>query len=321
MLADKPIDELLKYTGRNPRPADFDAYWERGLSEMRSVDPQLELRPAEFKYPGVECFDLYFTGVRNARVHAKFMRPTKLTAPAPALLMFHGYSGNTQDWMNSIAYAAAGFVTAFLDCRGQGGRSEDTGGHKFNTYHGQFIRGLDNDSPDDLLFRHIMLDTAELAKIIMEMPEVDRSKVGAMGISQGGGLTLACASLVPEINRIAPVYPFLSDYQRVWEMDLAVGAYQELKDYFRWFDPRHERQEEIFTRLGYIDVHHLAARIKAKTLMFTGLMDTTCPPSTQFAAFNAITAEKDYILYPDFGHERLPDKDDITFTFMSEMLG
>ena len=58
MLVDKPIEELLKYTGRNPRPADFDAYWERALAEMRSVDPQLELRPAEFKYPGVECYEL-----------------------------------------------------------------------------------------------------------------------------------------------------------------------------------------------------------------------------------------------------------------------
>ena len=88
-----------------------------------------------------------------------------------------------------------------------------------------------------MLMRNIMLDTAELAKIVMGLPQVDENRVGAMGGSQGGGLTLACASLVPQIRQAAPQYPFLSDYKRVWEMDLDVGAYQELRDYFRMFAP------------------------------------------------------------------------------------
>lgn len=320
MLVDKPIAELELYTGTNPKPADFDAYWDRALAEMNAVDPQIELTPAEFKFPGVECFDMYFTGVRNARIYAKLMRPAKQDNPGPAVILFHGYAGNSVDWITNIAYAAAGFTVAYLDCRGQGGKSEDTGSHKFNTLHGQIIRGLDNESPDDLLFRHIMLDTAQLTRIVMNMPNVDATRVGVHGGSQGGGLTLACGALVPEVNRIVPVFPFLSDYQRVWEMDLAVGAYSELKEYFRYFDPRHERQDEIFNRLGYIDVHNLASRIKAKTLMITGMMDTICPPSTQFAAYNAISADKKYILYPDFGHEFLPDAEDIAFQFMAEML-
>ena len=53
-----------------------------------------------------------------------------------------------------------------------------------------------------------------------------------MGGSQGGGLTLACAALEPRIKRLAPVFPFLSDYRRTWEMDLAVDAYEELKVLF-----------------------------------------------------------------------------------------
>jgi hypothetical protein len=74
--------------------------------------------------------------------------------------------------------------------------------------------------PDQLLFRQIYLDTAQLADIVMEMPEVDENRVGAIGSSQGGGLTLACASLEPRIKRLAPLFPFLCDYKSVWEMDL-----------------------------------------------------------------------------------------------------
>ena len=150
----------------------------------------------------------------------------------------------------------------------------------------------------------------------VEDPEVDAERVGACGWSQGGALTLACAALEPRIKRAAPVYPFLCDYQRVWEMDQAKDAYEELRLFFRAFDPRHERENEIFTRLGYIDCQFLAPRIRAETLMFTSLMDTICPPSSQFAAYNKITAKKDVVIYPDFAHEALPGQIDRTFNFM-----
>lgn len=148
------------------------------------------------------------------------------------------------------------------------------------------------------------------------MPFVDGNRLGAMGGSQGGGLTLACASLVPQVIRLTPVFPFLCDYRRVWDMDLVKDAYVELRQYFRRFDPTHEREEAMFTKLGYIDVQHRVDRIRGQVLMATGLMDTVCPPSTQFAAYNKITAPKQHVLYPDFGHEGLPGFEDRTYQFM-----
>lgn len=316
-LIDMPLEQLEKFQGRNPRPADFDTYWDSALAEMRAVEANVELIPAPFQVPGAECFDLYFTGVRGARVHAKYVRPAQATTPHPAAVMFHGYTGSCGDWHDKLGWAAMGWSIAALDCRGQGGYSEDVGGVKGTTYRGHIIRGLD-DTPDKLLFRDIYLDTAQLAGIVIDMEEVDGSKVCAFGGSQGGGLTLACASLEPRLAKAAPVYPFLCDYLRVWEMDLAVAAYEELKTYFRQFDPRHERHEEIFTKLGYIDCQHLAPRIQAEIMMGVGLMDTVCPPSTQYAAFNKITAPKRAVLYPDFGHEGLPGFQDLTFEFFSK---
>jgi cephalosporin-C deacetylase len=154
---------------------------------------------------------------------------------------------------------------------------------------------------------------------VMAFPEVDPARVGATGGSQGGALTIACAALEPTIARAAPMEPFLCDYLRVWEMDQAKDAYAELKTYFRNFDPRHERAQAIFTRLGYIDCQHLAKRIKATVLMGVGLMDSICPPSTQFAAYNKITAPKEVAIYPDFAHEGLPGMSDRVSAFMSGM--
>ena len=312
-LIDLPLEELRTYMGRNPCPADHAAYWELALREMRSVDPHVELLPHSLNAPFAECFDLYFTGVRGARIHAKYLRPHG-AGRHPAVLLFHGYSGNSGDWSDKLKWVAAGFCVAALDVRGQGGLSEDLGGVHGTTYKGHFIRGLD-DPPDHLLYRHVFLDTAQLASIVMGMPEVDADRVCATGASQGGGLTIACAALEPRVRRAFPVYPFLSDYRRVWDMDLTRLAYEELGWYFRSFDPLHRREEEIFTKLGYIDVQHLAHRVRAELRMAVGLMDEICPPSTQFAAYNRMTCARELVIYPDFAHEFLPGVEDLVYEF------
>ena len=317
-IFDMPLAELQKYQGRNPRPDDFDLYWENALQEMKATDPCVKLIPSEFQTPFAECFHLYFTGVRGAQIHAQYIRPRDSRRPHPAILQFHGYSCNSGDWSDKLGFVAAGFSVAAMDCRGQGGLSGDVGGVKGNTLNGHIIRGLD-DAPLNMLYRHIFLDTAELASIIMNMPEVDPERMGAMGWSQGGGLTLACAALEPRIKRLAPCYPFLCDYRRVWEMDLAKDAYHELREYFRRFDPTHEREDDIFTRLGYIDAQHLARKIKGETLFGVGMMDTVCPPSSQFAAYNKIEAPKQMVVYPDFAHETLPGMNDRIFQFMLQL--
>jgi cephalosporin-C deacetylase len=315
---DMPLEQLHTYQGINPRPHDFDTFWHDSLKEMQATDPDVDIVPAEFQTDFATCSHLYFTGTGGARVHAKLLQPKSNNGPHPAALMFHGYSGDAGDWLDKLGYVATGYTVAALDCRGQGGLSEDAGQVPGWTLRGHIVRGLDG-TPDQLTFRHVFLDTAMLARIIMDMPDVDENRVGATGGSQGGALTLACASLEPRIKKAAPVFPFLCDYKRVWQMDQAKDAYAELQEYFRKFDPLHQREEEVFTRLGYIDIQHLTARIEAEIYMGVGLMDTVCPPSTQFAAYNKITTKKALEIYPDYGHEALPGHSDRIFQFLSDL--
>jgi cephalosporin-C deacetylase len=318
-LLDMPLAELKTYTGINPRPADFDEYWARALAELDAVDPDVELRPADFQASFAECFDLYFTGAGGARVYAKYLRPRNRQGgdqPGPAVVQFHGYTGSSGNWTAKLAWVAAGMSVASLDVRGQGGLSRDNWSGIGTTCKGHIIRGLE-DHPDKLFYRNVFLDTARLARIVMGFDEVDAGRVGATGASQGGALTLACAALVPQIKRAAPVYPFLSDYKRVWEMDLIKQAYAEIPEFFRRHDPMHERIDTWWEKLGYIDIQHLAPRIEAEVLMGVGLMDQCCPPSTQFAAYNKITSAKDMKVFPDYGHEPLLGMDDLIFGFLS----
>ncbi|MEO6846776.1 MAG: alpha/beta fold hydrolase [Chthoniobacterales bacterium] len=316
---DKPLEELQKYLGISPCPKDFDAFWDKSLAEQRATDPAVELIPSTtIQLKNTETFDLFFTGVGGSRVYAKYLRPKNSPDPHPAILAFHGYSGSGGEWQDYLSFVSEGYSVAVMDCRGQGGRSEDLGSVKGTTLRGHIMRGMD-DSPEKLLFRQIFLDTAQLFRVVSSFDEVDETRIGSFGGSQGGALSVVCAALEPRIKRCVSLYPFLSDYKRVWEMGLDKNAYDDMRYYFMRFDPLHEREEEIFNRLGYIDIQNLAARIKAEVLMCLTLADDICPPSTQFATFNKIQSPKIGKIYPDYGHQTPPGFMDQMFNFFTKL--
>src|SRR5438105_5741658 len=109
-LIDKPLHELYEYKGVNPRPEDFEKFWDEALATMHSTDSRVALRLAKFSAPRVECFDLFFNGVGGSRVHAKYLRPKETRGKHRAVLQFHGYSGDSGDWQEKL-----GYVTS-LDC-------------------------------------------------------------------------------------------------------------------------------------------------------------------------------------------------------------
>lgn len=303
-LVDLPLESLLTYEGRNACPVDFDAYWDLALAELDATEDIWTMEP----HPALgiaNCLSLWFQGVDGAKLHAKYCGAQGPGEVGNIVLFFHGYGGRSPEWWSLLSWVAAGYGVLALDCRGQAGQSEDPGGHKGSTWKGHIVRGLEGE-PTGLYYRNVFLDTAQIARIAHSWL-APGGKLFATGASQGGGLALACAALSPFIARTAAVYPFLCDYRRVWELDLARDAYQEIRDWFRNCDPNHLQEAEVFARLGYIDVQHLAPRITASTLLVTSLMDTITPPSTQFAVFNKLRRERKYLLYPDFGHEGLPD--------------
>ncbi|WP_112241886.1 acetylxylan esterase [Kribbella monticola] len=297
-------EELTAYQGTNPRPDDFDQFWDKALAELDGTDPETVFEPAtDFPLPFARAEHLYFTGTGGYRVHAKVIRPENPTGPA--VLMFHGYGGEQPKWIDLIPYAASGFTIAALDVREQVAFRTPSQQPNSFSLRNHLVEGLDG-GPDSLLYKHVFLDTRRLADIIRGLPEVDAARVATTGWSQGGGLSLVAAALTPEIKYTASVFPFLTDYRRAWDLNLGTDPYGEITTWFRKRDPRHLREDEVFTTLGYIDVQHLAPRIQAEVTLYVGLEDETCPPSTQYAAYNKLTSPKELRLYPDFGHDDLP---------------
>src|SRR5581483_11023168 len=125
---DMPWDELVVYGGRNPRPDDHADYWDAALAELEAVSPDVEITPAPISRRTASCFDLTFTGIGGARIYAKYLRPANDAVAGPAIAVFHGYSGASPQWFDLLPYVAEGYSVVAMDCRGQGGRSEDVAG-------------------------------------------------------------------------------------------------------------------------------------------------------------------------------------------------
>lgn len=321
MKFDMPLHELKEYKGTNPKPHDFDEFWEKGLRELGRQSLDFELIPANFTSRVAKCYDLYFTGVGGARIHCQLVKPKNQRGQGPGLVWFHGYHVNSGDWVDKLGYAAEGFTILAMDCRGQGGLSIDTSQVKGTTLKGHIIRGIEEENPEKLYYRNVFLDTVQAARILFSMDYVDSERVGVHGGSQGGALAIVCSALEPRIKKTVAVYPFLSDYRRAWELDIANSAYEEIHYYFKFIDPNHEREEELFNKLGYIDIQHLADRIKSQVLWAVGMEDNICPPSTQFAAYNKIQSPKSMMVFYEYGHEYIRTFGDKVHSFFSELLG
>jgi len=300
------------YLGSQRRPVDFDDFWERGFQEVRELGTTYQLVPHDLSSRIAEGFHLYFTGVQGARIHCQLIRPKHLNKKHPVLFQFHGYHSDAGDWSDKIALAAEGFWVVAMDVRGQGGLSEDVGMATASSLKGHIIRGVEG-GPDSLFYRSVFLDIYQLTRIMIDIPGVDKNQLYSYGASQGGALALVSAAVAREIKETFVCYPFLSDYREAYRLNIENSAYEEIAYWFRFNDPLHQNEDSFFKTLDYIDLQYFAPWIQGKVHWAIGLADTVCPPKTQFAVYNNLTAakRKEMFFYPEYGHEYLPKFGDI----------
>lgn len=136
-----------------------------------------------------QFFDLWYTGMCGARLHAKYLKPVS-DESVPLVLQFHGYPGASRSWFEQASFAGMGMALVALDCPGQGGPSEDIGGFEGTTVAGHIVAGIDGD-PANLYYVRLHQDIRILCRIVRELEGIDLARVFVNGASQGGGLGIA----------------------------------------------------------------------------------------------------------------------------------
>ena len=300
---DLPLEQLRAYRTETAEPPELDLWWQLRLDEARAKarEPSLTRYEADI-YGPVEVYDAEFSGANGDRIRAWYLRPAGAGERTPVVVKFIGYGGGRGLPTEHALLPALGYCVFVMDTRGQGGRwttgatGDYPAGQRGGPENAQVMtRGLSR--PEDYYYTRLFTDAAMAVETASELAGAPR--VAVSGVSQGGGLALATAALVPRVVSVCHAdVPFLCDIQRA--ITLAPEApYTEVSEFLA----HHlDLIPAALDTLRYVDCALLARRITARCLLSAGLMDTICPPSTVFAAYNEITAGKDISVHPFTGH-------------------
>jgi cephalosporin-C deacetylase len=144
-----------------------------------------------------------------------------------------------------------------------------------------------------------MTDAVRAVEAVRALPDVAVDSVSVQGVSQGGGLALAVAGLVPDLVAVMPDVPFLCHFRRA----LDVSDKNPFDEITRYLSVRRKAVDQVFATLSYFDAVNFAKRANAPAFFSVAIRDETCPPSTVYAAFNHYAAEKEMAVYEFNDHE------------------
>ncbi len=269
---------------------DFADFWQRAKEELAAVDPQF--RMIRIDSLCTEKHNIYLVEMRslgNTLIRGWYRVPVS-PGRYPAIMQVPGYSSTIVPSYVNYGDDIIGFG---LNIRGHGNSTDDVN----PGFPGYILSNLGE--KEKYIYRGAYMDCVRAVDFLCSRPEVDASRIAVEGASQGGALTFATAALNNDrIAVCAPQVPFLSDFRdyfrvATWPGNEFVDLIEKEKK-LTW--------DQAWYTLSYFDVKNLAHLIKAPMIMGVGLMDEVCPPHINFAAYNLVTSEKKYIVYPQAGH-------------------
>ncbi|WP_353853850.1 acetylxylan esterase [Bacillus sp. Bos-x628] len=300
-LFDLPLEELNVYKPKKTARPDFSSFWRASLAALDKIEAEPTLEPFSYPVKGVKVYRLTYQSFGNSRIEGWYAVPDH-GGSHPALVRFHGYNYSYDGDIHEIVnWALHGYATFGMLVRGQGG-SEDTTVTPGGQALGWMTKGIL--SKETYYYRGVYLDAVRALEVIRSFPEIDHSRIGVIGGSQGGALAIAAAALSDIPKVVVADYPYLSNFERAVDVALQ-EPYLEINSYIRRnSDP--EAEKKAFETLSYFDLINLAGWVKQPTLMAIGLIDQVTPPSTVFAVYNHLQTDKVLKVYRYFGHEFIP---------------
>ncbi len=299
---DLPLDELRAYEPALPVPPDLEAFWTETLAEARERPLSAVFEPIDSGLVVAQTFDVTFAGFGGAPIRAWLHLPVGRPRPLPAIVEYIGYGGGRGLPHERNLWALAGYAHFVMDTRGQGsgwavGDTPDPGSGGDPSHQGWMTDGILD--PRRYYYRRVFTDAVRAVEAVRSHPAVDPARVAVLGGSQGGGITIAAAALVPDLAAAAPDVPFLCCFPRA----LTFSDKDPYGEVVRYLKAHRNHVETAERTLSYFDGAVLGRLAKVPALFSVALMDMTCPPSTVYAAYNAYGGPKEICEYPYNEHE------------------
>ena len=299
---DLPLPELRAYRPTLTEPDDLDTFWADTIEEARAQPLEATFEPVSTGLSVIESWDVTFRGFGGSPVKGWFHRPAGQEGPLASVVEYVGYGGGRGLPHEKVLWAAAGYAYLVMDTRGQGsswsvGDTADAEADGAPAHPGFMTRGILD--PATYYYRRVFTDAVRAIAAARSHPSVDPTRIAVTGGSQGGGITIAVAALVPDVAAAMPDVPFLSDFAR----SITITDRDPYTEVARYLKAHRDHTERVLRTLGFFDVASLGRRATAPALFSVALMDEICRPSTVYAAFNEYGGPKEIVEYPFNDHE------------------
>lgn len=300
-------------TGTTQTPDGFARFWQESLQELNSIPPGFTIIKSDSLSRGNrDAFIISYQSAGNITIRGYYFVP-RTSGKHAAVLHLPGYGygyRNLEKFINSRENVAE----LALCVRGHGISAD--------VFHPGFgvpgIWGYQLCNQQTIAYRSIYLDCARAIQFLCSRPEIDSTRLGVMGASQGGGLALATAGLMPDhVKALAYFDPFPCDVRDL--IQTRKLCVEELESYRHYYNDACSF-EQVLAVQDFIDAKNFAPLIKAKTFYATGLLDDDCPSRVGFAAYNEIRGEKRFVINADDSHVGESDPYTAMFLFLKRAL-
>ena len=291
-MTSSPQQMAEQYRSVVKRPDDFDEFWDALLAQVAQIPLHATQQIVPIRCTSeVEVFLVHYNSLDDVRIAGWYCLPRPRSGPLPAIVHLPGYISEPAIPRHSarMGYASFGVIT-----RGKL-RSND----QFNPgFPGLLTHNIVD--RNTYSYRGLYIDAVRAIDFLLSREEIDGSRIGVTGGSQGGGLTVTTAALRPEVRAAAASAPFLCGFMD--SIDLThTYPYQEIRDYLRIHPEKRAVVENV---LAYFDVINFATRVTCPIIVNIGLQDNVCPAETGFALFHSLASEQKRMFpYDGHGHE------------------
>lgn len=279
-----------------PVPRDFDAFWSAQKKELAAVPINAKLTRMESPQAEVECFDLQ-ADCMGAPVSGYFARPTAAKPSSlPIILTVHGAGVRSASLSGPAGWAKEGFLALDINAHGIPNGKPDRFYAELADGELKDYRAKGRDSRDTVYFRGMFLRLVRAIDFLTAQPEWDGRTLIVSGSSQGGAQAIVAAGLDSRVTFFAAAVPALCDHSGA--VVGRISGWPKLVP----TDADGKPDAKVLEAARYYDAMNFATRARAAGIVTVGFIDTTCPPTSVYAAYNALKGRKEIFNDPPSVH-------------------
>lgn len=274
-------------------PLDFKTFWANSIAEARKVplDYRMELLP-ERCTETVNVYQVSFQNdAWNSRTYGILSVP-KAPGRYPALLRVPG--AGVRPYTGDPYVASKGVITLEIGIHGVPVTMNQEVYDRLNMGVLREYYKYNLDNPYTFYYHRVILGVIRSIDFIDQMPQFNHGALGVTGSSQGGALSVIAAALDKRVTFYAAIHPALCDHEGFLKGRAGGWPY--------YFYGEKTASPEKLKTARYYDTANFARCLTVPGWFSWGYNDEVCPPTSMQAAYNAITAAKEFHPYLETGH-------------------